>query len=73
MDRSGAFDVHDKGTLENIVTSSDLAVQHYLTRHLKEHFPEVGFLCEEEDLRDVSRRPFSQGILFTAMPSFILR
>ena len=54
MDRSGAFDVHDKGTLENIVTSSDLAVQHYLTRHLKEHFPEVGFLCEEEDLRDVS-------------------
>jgi len=54
MDRSGGFEIHDKGVRENIVTSSDLAVQHFLTEKLRQHFPEVGFLCEEEDLEDVS-------------------
>ena len=54
MDRTGGFEVHDKGERENIVTSSDLAVQHFLTRELKARYPEVGFLCEEEDLNDVS-------------------
>lgn len=54
MDRTGGFEVKDKGVRENIVTSSDLAVQHFLTRELKTVYPEVGFLCEEEDLEDVS-------------------
>ena len=53
MDRTGGFEVHDKGARENIVTSSDLAVQHFLTRELSAVYPEVGFLCEEEDLEDV--------------------
>ena len=54
MDRTGGFEIHDKGVLENIVTSSDLAVQHFLTEQLRLYFPEVGFLCEEEDLEDIS-------------------
>ena len=54
MDRSGGFEIHDKGVRENIVTSSDLAVQHFLTEQLRAHYPDVGFLCEEEDLQDVS-------------------
>jgi myo-inositol-1(or 4)-monophosphatase len=54
MDRTGGFEVHDKGVRENIVTTSDLAVQHFLTEKLKQKYPEVGFLCEEEDLEDIS-------------------
>lgn len=54
MDRTGGFEIHDKGARENIVTSSDLAVQHFLTEQLQLHYPDVGFLCEEEDLNDVS-------------------
>ena len=54
FDRTGGFEVKDKGARENIVTSSDLAVQHFLTRELKAAYPEVGFLCEEEDLKDIS-------------------
>ena len=54
MDRTGGFKVHDKGVRENIVTSSDLAVQHFLTQELKLRYPEVGFLCEEEDFHDVA-------------------
>ena len=53
MVRSG-FEVHDKGTRENLVTSSDLAVQHFLTRELRARYPEIGFLCEEEDMDEVS-------------------
>ena len=51
MVRSG-FDIHDKGSRENIVTSSDLAVQHFLTERLAALVPCSGFLCEEEDLSD---------------------
>ena len=54
MDREGGFEIHDKGARENIVTSSDLAVQHFLTRQLHAVYPEIGFLCEEEDLTDVA-------------------
>ena len=49
MDRTDGFEVHDKGTREDIVTTSDLAVQHFLTKHLAELLPGSGFLCEEED------------------------
>ena len=54
FDRTGGFEVKDKGVRENIVTSSDLAVQHFLTQKLKAAYPEVGFLCEEEDLKDIA-------------------
>lgn len=53
MKRSG-FQIHDKGSRENLVTSSDLAVQDFLTVRLSELLPGSGFLCEEEDLADVS-------------------
>ena len=53
MVRSG-FEVHDKGTIENLVTSSDLAVQDFLTNKLAELLPGSGFLCEEEDLNDIA-------------------
>ena len=53
MDRTGGFDIKEKGARENIVTSSDLAVQHFLMKELRERFPEIGFLCEEEDMTDI--------------------
>ena len=53
MLRSG-FAVHDKGTRENLVTSSDLAVQEFLTGKLSALLPGSGFLCEEEDLNDIA-------------------
>ena len=53
MVRSG-FEVMEKGSSANLVTSSDLAVQHFLVRRLSELIPGSGFLCEEEDLDDVS-------------------
>lgn len=52
MVRSG-FEIHDKGSRENLVTSSDIAVQHFLTERLGHLLPGSGFLCEEEDLSDV--------------------
>ena len=54
MDRTGGFEIHDKGARENIVTSSDLAVQRFVTRELRERYPWVGFLCEEEDMNEVN-------------------
>lgn len=51
MVREG-FSVEEKGTIENIVTSSDLAVQHFLMENLSSILPDCGFLCEEEDLSD---------------------
>ncbi len=52
MVREG-FEVKDKGTRENLVTSSDIAVQHFLTERLGRLLPGSGFLCEEEDLADL--------------------
>ena len=51
MVRDG-FAIHDKGSCENLVTSSDLAVQHFLTEKLGRLLPGSGFLCEEENLSD---------------------
>lgn len=48
MVRSG-FNTADKGTVSNIVTTSDLNVQHFLCDRLHRLVPEAGFLCEEED------------------------
>ena len=45
------FTVTEKGSLENIVTSADLDVQHFLTGKLAALLPGSGFFCEEEDFR----------------------
>ena len=55
MVREG-FSVQNKGSHENIVTSSDVAVQHFLTERLGALLPGSGFLCEEEDLSDTAHR-----------------
>jgi myo-inositol-1(or 4)-monophosphatase len=47
------FTVMEKDGRENLVTSSDLAVQHFLTERLAALLPGCGFLCEEEDFRDL--------------------
>lgn len=39
----------------NIVTSSDVLVQHFLCRELSLLLPQSGFLCEEEDAHDLSQ------------------
>lgn len=48
------FDVMEKDTAANLVTSSDLAVQHFLVDHLSGIMPDAGFLCEEDDLGDLN-------------------
>ncbi len=53
MVRSG-FDVMEKGSVVNLVTSSDLAVQRFLVERLSVLLPGSGFLCEEDDLGDIS-------------------
>lgn len=46
------FRIEQKGGLENIVTSSDYAVQHFLCKELAKLLPGSGFICEEEDYLD---------------------
>lgn len=53
MSLSG-FDIMHKGTVANVVTSSDIAVQHFLTERLGALLPGSGFLCEEEDVEELA-------------------
>lgn len=46
------FEIEQKGGCENIVTSSDVAVQNFLCERLSEMMPGSGFLCEEKDIND---------------------
>ena len=46
------FIIAQKGGCENIVTSSDIAVQEFLCKRLSELVPGSGFLCEEKDIHD---------------------
>ena len=46
------FEIAQKDGCENIVTSSDLAVQNFLCERLSEALPGSGFLCEEKDIHD---------------------
>lgn len=55
MVREG-FTVKDKGSLENIVTSSDINVQHFLHNSFSALLPGSGFLCEEEDFADTAHQ-----------------
>ncbi len=47
------FEVHEKAGIENLVTSSDLAVQQFLMKGLSMLLPSSGFFCEEEDAHDI--------------------
>ena len=46
------FSIEQKGGLENIVTSSDIAVQKRLCESLERILPGCGFICEENDVFD---------------------
>ena len=48
------FSISQKGGVANIVTSSDIAVQDFLCQQLSRLIPGCGFLCEEEDIHDLS-------------------
>ena len=48
------FEITHKEGYANIVTSTDVAVQDFLCKHLAELLPGSGFLCEEEDMNDTS-------------------
>lgn len=50
--RNITFDVEEKNGAINIVTTRDLAVQHYLIAELPKLLPGCGFFCEEEGLQD---------------------
>ena len=52
--QADGFEVSYKEGFSNIVTSSDVAVQDFLCARLKELLPDSGFICEEEDMRDIS-------------------
>lgn len=49
------FDIEQKDGCENIVTSSDIAVQNFLVAELSALLPGCGFVCEEEGMNDASR------------------
>ena len=44
------FEITHKEGFANIVTSTDVAVQDFLCKHLAELLPGSGFLCEEDDI-----------------------
>lgn len=48
------FEITQKKGYSNIVTSTDVAVQDFLCTKLAELLPGSGFLCEEDDMNDVS-------------------
>lgn len=48
------FSISQKQGASNIVTSSDFAVQEFLRQRLSVLLPGSGFLCEEEDVHDLS-------------------
>jgi len=48
------FSISQKHGAANIVTSSDIAVQEFLRQRLSALLPGSGFICEEEDVHDIS-------------------
>lgn len=50
---ANGFEIQEKDGCENIVTSSDVAVQNFLCKRLGALLPGSGFLCEEKDIYDV--------------------
>ena len=56
------FEITHKEGYANIVTSTDVAVQDFLCKHLAELLPGSGFLCEEEDIEEVDELTTLQGV-----------
>ena len=52
------FNISYKAGFENVVTSSDLAIQQFLCEQLKGILPDCGFLCEEENVNDSRDREY---------------
>lgn len=53
--RDTQFEVNEKSSNVNIVTSSDLLVQRYLHEQLSKILPDGAFYCEEEDLQEAGK------------------
>ena len=53
--KDSTFEIQEKGSNSNIVTSSDLKSQEYLVKKLSELIPDCGFYCEENELQDLSK------------------
>lgn len=54
-------DIHQKDGYENIVTSADVAVQDYLCCELSKALPGSRFLCEEDDIQNMSALSAEDG------------
>lgn len=52
------IEIHHKHGFENIVTSSDLAIQTYLKEQLAKLIPGSAFLCEEDDIHEFDDKEF---------------
>lgn len=48
------FEIAEKGEIQNIVTTSDLNIQHFLFSKFSSLIPDSGFFCEEEDCIDLN-------------------
>lgn len=53
--RNAQFEITEKGSSSNIVTSSDLKSQEFLVKRLGELISGCGFYCEENELQDLSK------------------
>ena len=51
----GHFDVNEKGSVSNLVTTNDVRVQEFLQKECAKLLPNSSFLCEEGDVRDTSK------------------
>ena len=61
--RGGYASVEIKGTVSNMVTNMDKAVQDFLVEGLKQQFCDIGFICEEEDMvSDAKNREYTAVI-----------
>ena len=56
------FEITHKEGYANIVTSTDVAVQDFLCKHLAELLPGSRFLCEEDDIEEVNELTTFQGL-----------
>ena len=56
------FEITHKEGYANIVTSTDVAVQDFLCKHLAELLPGSRFLCEEDDIEEVNELTTFQGV-----------
>ena len=56
------FEITHKEGYANIVTSTDVAVQDFLCKHLAELLPGSRFLCEEDDIEEVDELTTLQGV-----------